>query len=279
MARHDGVVTLRGLCALAGYSRQAYYQECSARQCRGFDQDAVVALVKSYRKVHPRIGVRKLLVLLGEECGELGSCIGRDRLFALLRARNLLVKRRRRGSSTTDSRHGWYTWPNLIGHITPSVISQVWVSDITYLRTGAGFVYLALVMDAYSRKIVGYHLGPSLAAEVCIAALKMALEAMEPGARPIHHSDRGLQYCCREYIGLLKDHGCLVSMTEINHCYENAKAERLNGILKQEYGLSHTFRDKVQAAAAVAQAVKLYNEHRPHTALAYQTPQAVHEAA
>jgi len=279
MSRPGGVVTLRGLCALAGYSRQAYYQECRARQRRDFDEEAVVALVKCYRKVHARMGVRKLLVLLGEELGELGICIGRDRLFVLLRAKKLLVKRRRRGTSTTDSSHGWYTWPNLIVHITPSVISQVWVSDITYLRTGAGFVYLALVMDAYSRKIVGYHLSPSLAADGCIVALKMALDGMEPGARPIHHSDRGLQYCCREYIALLKDNGCLVSMTELNHCYENAKAERLNGILKQEYGLSHTFRDKVQAAAAVAQSVMLYNQHRPHTALGYRTPQAVHEAA
>lgn len=152
----------------------------------------------------------------------------------LLRKHKLLISRRRRATCTTDSRHGWYAWPNLVRNVVPTLICQLWVSDITYIRTQSGFVYLALVMDAYSRKIVGYRVSTSLAAEGCIAPLKIALKGLEPGASPIHHSDRGLQYCCQEYVGLLQAHGCPVSMTEVNHCYENAKAERLNGILKQE---------------------------------------------
>ncbi len=278
LERPGDQVALRGLCALAGYSRQAYYQELRVRCRREIDEEAVVALVRSYRKLHPQMGTRKLGLLLAQELRELGIVIGRDRLFALLREQKLLIKRRRRGMRTTDSRHGWHTWPNLVRNIVPTVISQVWVSDITYLRTQGGFVYLALVMDAFSRKIVGHHVSNSLAAEGSIAALKMALKGLMPGASPIHHSDRGLQYCCQDYIALLTARGCPVSMTEINHCYENAKAERLNGILKQEYGLGQTFRDKAQAITAVGQAVLLYNHHRPHTALGYQTPVAVHAA-
>lgn len=279
MARPGDKVSLRGLCGLAGYSRQAYYQECRVRQKRAVDEEGIVSLVKDLRKLHRRMGTRKLLFLVEPTLKELGISIGRDRLFSVLRKRGLLVKRRRRGARTTDSRHGWYTWPNLVRNVVPTMIEQVWVSDITYLRTESGFVYLSLIMDAYSRKIVGHYLSAGLESSGCIKALRLALKGLSPGACPIHHSDRGLQYSCKEYVGVLQERGCLISMTELNHCYENATAERLNGILKQEYGLDETFRNKEQAEQAVVQAIRLYNGSRPHLSLGYQTPDSVHKAA
>lgn len=149
---------------------------------------------------------------------------------------------------------------------------------MTYIRTREGFLYLALVMDAWSRKIVGWHVGGTLEALGCLAAARMAMAELPASARPIHHSDRGTQYCCNDYVALLASRKLPISMTEENHCYENAKAERLNGILKEEYGLGGEFARKADVERAVRQAVTLYNERRPHTALAYRTPRAVHEA-
>lgn len=270
---------LSALCRLAGVSRQAYYRQRRQRKRREIDARAVVAMVRGHRRMQPRIGTRKLCVLLVEQLKEAGISMGRDRLFALLRQCRMLVRRRRRGVVTTQSRHGFQTWPNRLRHVEPSMAHQVWVSDLTYLRTAEGFVYLALIMDAYSRKIVGYNVSSSLQAEGCLQALKAALRSLPAGACPIHHSDRGLQYCCRQYTAALQRRGCPISMTEQNHCYENAKAERLNGILKQEYGLGQTFGSKAQAAQAVRQAVLIYNRYRPHTMLGYRTPEVVHRAA
>jgi putative transposase len=270
---------LSGLCRLAGVSRQAYYRQRRRRRGREIDGEAVVAMVRAQRRMQPRIGTRKLRVLLAEQLEEEGISIGRDRLFELLRRRGMLVRRRRRGAVTTQSRHAFYTWPNLLRHLEPSMPHQVWVSDLTYLRTAEGFVYLALIMDAHSRKIVGYNVSSSLEAEGCLQALQAALGSLPAGARPIHHSDRGMQYCCRQYIDALQRRGCPISMTEQNHCYENAKAERLNGILKQEYGLDQNFRSKAQAAEAARQAVLIYNRYRPHIMLGYRTPEVVHQAA
>jgi putative transposase len=267
---------VRGLCAAAGYSRQAYYRGCRTRRRQEVDEEAVVEQVKAQRRLHPRIGTRKLCVLVGPALREQGIALGRDRLFALLKRRDLLVKRRRNGARTTDSRHGLRTRPNLIRRIEATMPDQVWVSDITYVRTQAGFLYLSLVMDAYSRKVLGYCAHDNLEAEGCLRALRQALSSLAPGARPIHHSDRGLQYCSTDYVNLLEARGCPVSMTELNHCYENAQAERLNGILKQEYALDATFSTKAQARAAIREAVELYNAGRPHTALGYRTPSSVY---
>ena len=157
---------------------------------------------------------------------------------------------------------------------------EAWVSDITYIRTEEGFVYAALITDAYSRKIVGAHLGDSLETEGCLRALAQALGELPPGKRPMHHSDRGSQYCSHAYVGRLQAQGMEISMTEELHCYENAMAERVNGILKQEYELDQNFRTKEQAQEAFEQAVWLYNHRRPHLSLAYRTPEQVHcEAA
>ena len=267
---------MQGLCRRVGFSRQAYYKERKRRRCKDVDEAAIVDLVKEQRKVHPRIGTRKLMVLVGSELATMGISIGRDRLFALLRARGLLVERKRRFAKTTESRHGFRVYPNLIRHIRPCVAHQVWVSDLTYVRTDEGFMYLSLVTDSYSRKIVGYDISDSLEARGCVRSLKMALRQLPEGARPIHHSDRGIQYCSSDYIGLLHRHGCAISMTGVNHCYENAQAERVNGILKYEYLLVQNFRTKSQAIEAARQAIKLYNECRPHTRLNYRTPASVH---
>jgi putative transposase len=264
---------------MTGMTKQNFYKCKRARTRRQIDEQLVVELVRAERRVQPHIGARKLLVLIGEELREAGVELGRDRFFKLLREKRLLVRRPRRSVRTTDSRHRFPTYGNLLKDMTLSGPHQAWVSDLTYIRTEEGFVYLALVMDAYSRKIVGYHAGRTLEAEGCMRALRMALAQLAPGCRPVHHSDRGLQYACAAYTAILNKHGLPISMTEENHCYENAKAERLNGILKQEYGLGDTFATRQDAARAVAQAVALYNCRRPHTALGYRLPDQVHQAA
>jgi len=269
-------VTVTGLCRAAGFSRQAFYQERRARPRRAVAEDAVVELVKAQRRIHPRCGARKLHQCLREDLAEMGIELGRDRLFDLLRLRGLLVKRPRGGARTTNSRHCFHTWPNLIRNIVPSMPHQVWVCDLTYIRTDTGFLYLSLVTDAYSRKIVGYCAQDTLESEGCMKALAMAFAQLPEDAKPIHHSDRGTQYCCGAYVGALERRGCPISMTEQNHCYENAMAERVNGILKQEYGLGRTFADRKQGAQVARQAVGIYNDLRLHTSLGYRTPSSVH---
>jgi transposase InsO family protein len=260
-------------------SRQNGYKGVQARQRRAVDEQAVVNLVRRERALQPRLGVRKLHVLLRRELEAMGIRIGRDRLFALLRERGMLIHRRVRGPRTTDARHGFRTYPNLFQDLEVSAPDQAWLSDITYVRTDEGFMYLSLISDAYSRKIVGYELREHLDAQGPLVALEMALRQLATDARPVHHSDRGVQYCCRAYIALLETRQLVVSMTEVDHCYENAQAERLNGILKGEYGLGDTFRTKAQAQAAVTEAIRLYNTRRPHTSLGYRTPESVHRPA
>ncbi len=240
------------------------------------DERAVVEFVKRERRAQPKLGVRKLSILLEAELSEAGVSMGRDRMFELLRERDMLIVRKRQFVKTTDSRHGFRIWPNLIRNVDPSMPNQVWVSDLTYVRTDEGFMYLSLITDAFSRKIVGFDISDTLEATGCIRALKMALKQLPEGARPIHHSDRGTQYCCDAYTKLLRRTGCPISMTEVNHCYENALAERVNGILKGEYALGQGFRNKHQAVHVARQAVTLYNERRPHTSLNYRFPAEVH---
>lgn len=272
-------MTVAGLCAINGISKQAYYQARARSQDQCIEQQLVLDLVRAERALQPRLGVRKLMVVLAAELTEAGVSLGRDTMFALLREHGLLVARRRaRAPRTTDSRHWMRTWPNLLRETEPTGPHQVWVSDLTYLRTRQGFLFLALVMDAWSRMIVGWHVGETLEALGCVAAVRRALRQLPAGSRPIHHSDRGTQYCCSQYVGLLTRHGLAISMTQDNHCYENAAAERLNGILKQEYGLGGEFASKAEVPRAVAQAVDLYNHRRPHTALGYRTPSSVHRA-
>ncbi len=258
---------------------QNYYKQKRERQVRDVDEELIVSLVQRERRRHPRIGGRKLHRLICPELTRAGIFVGRDRFFDVLRKHGLLVRPLPRAPRTTNSRHSLPVFRNLIQELEPTAPNQIWVSDITYLRTESGFVYLTLVMDLFSRKIVGFHCGDSLEAIGCIKALDSALAELPADRYPIHHSDRGCQYCCHEYVERLWDRGLPVSMTERNHCYENAHAERLNGILKQEYGLGMTFRDPDQASCAVAEAVCSYNFYRPHTSLGYRVPEEVHRPA
>jgi putative transposase len=267
------------LCARVGMSRQNYYAARRLRQRRQIDEALILELVRRERQIQPRIGGRKLLHLLDSDFEDAEIQIGRDRFFELLAESDLLVTPKPGAPRTTNSRHSLPVFGNLLAGRTVSSPNEAWVSDLTYIRTDEGFLYAALITDAYSRKIVGAHIGDSLEAEGCLLALDQALKTLPAGKRPIHHSDRGCQYCCHEYVGRLQEGGLPVSMTQVMHCYENAQAERVNGILKQEYELDQRFRTKAQARKAFEQAVWLYNHRRPHLRLNYRFPSDVHEQA
>lgn len=260
-------------------SRQNYYAARRLRRRREIDEELILELVKRERRLQPRLGGRKLLNLLSPDLHEAGVRIGRDRFFELLAVSDLLVVPKPGMPHTTNSRHSLPVFTNLLAGRALNGPNEAWVSDLTYIRTDEGFLYAALITDAYSRKIIGAHIGDSLEAEGCLFALEQALKALPEGKRPIHHSDRGCQYCCHEYVERLQSCGLMISMTEMMHCYENAQAERVNGILKQEYELDRRFRTKAQAKKAFEQAVWLYNHRRPHLKLNYRFPADVHEAA
>ena len=262
---------------MTGLSRQNYYKQRKSRCRQAVDKELVLNLVRQQRQQQPCLGARKLLRLVGPELQAAGVSLGRDRFMKLLRLEHLLLERRRRSTRTTQSGHGFAVYSNLAKEMTLSGPHELLVSDITYIRTLEGFMYLSLVMDAYSRKIVGYDCSDSLEMQGALRALGMALKQLPVGAQATHHSDRGIQYCCGPYTEQLKQSGVRISMTQENHCYENSQAERLNGILKQEYSLGETFARKVLVQAAVSQAVILYNQYRPHTALGYRMPAEVHD--
>jgi putative transposase len=258
-------------------TRQNYYARRQLRQRRQVDAALVVALVRSERRLQPRLGTRKLRVLLEKPLAEVGIQLGRDRFFEVLRGHDLLLAPQRSETPcTTRSYHSLPVFKNLIQGREASRPNEVWVGDVTYLRTDEGFMYLSLLTDKVSRHIVGHHCGDSLEVTGCLAALDMALQQLPEGARPIHHSDRGSQYCCHEYVNRSVEGGLTMSMTETDHCAENALAERMNGILKGEYGLDQRFKTKVLAKQAATQAIHLYGTRRPHTALGHQFPAVVH---
>jgi transposase InsO family protein len=267
------------LCHKLGMSRQNYYKERKLRQRREVDNGLIEQLVRGERAVQPRLGGKKLFHILGPKLACLGVKIGRDRFFDVLREKSLLLERLPCCPKTTNSRHSLPVFHNLVKDMTLTGPNQAWAGDITYIRTDEGFLYLSLIMDLWSRKIVGYHSGDTLETEGTLCALKMALSKLPSGAFPVHHSDRGSQYCSHLYVEELQSHSFGISMTEELHCYENANAERLNGILKQEYSLGFSFRNKKQALEAVAEAVCLYNTKRPHTALKFETPENMHRMA
>ncbi len=271
-------VNVSGVCRKLGMSRQNFYARRHQRQRRQVDGELVAGLVQRERQLQPRLGTRKLHHLLKPELEQAGVRIGRDRLFAELRQRDLLLAPLPVDyPHTTQSYHNLPVFRNLAKEAKLERPNQVWVSDLTYLRTQEGFVYLALITDKYSRKIVGSHTGDTLEAVGCVCALEAALKELPSSAQPIHHSDQGSQYCSHEYVNRLRERGLAISMTESNHCAENALAERMNGILKQEYGLGREFGSKAAARRAVSQAIWLYNTKRPHTELGYRVPAAVHQ--
>ena len=271
--------TISDLCDHVDMSRQNYYAARRLRQRREIDEALIVELVRRERRMQPRLGGRKLMHLLRGDLDEANVSIGRDRFFEVLAENDLLVVRKPGRPRTTNSRHSLPVFHNLLAGNRFESPNAAWVSDLTYIRTDEGFLYAALITDVVSRKIVGAHIGDSLEAEGCMAALDQALSELPEGKYPIHHSDRGCQYCCHAYVERLQDRGLPISMTEIMHCYENAMAERVNGILKQEYEMDRTFRTKAQAKKAFEQAVWLYNHRRPHLRLDYRFPADVHAEA
>jgi transposase InsO family protein len=270
-------VGITKLCRKTGMSRQNFYKGRRKRIRRNVDGNLIEELVRTERMAQPRLGGKKLHHLLKPELETAGVRIGRDRFFEVLGERGLLLEPLPKAPRTTNSRHSLPVFRNLLADMQVDAPNQAWVSDITYLRTDEGFLYLSLITDDWSRKIVGYHTGDTLETEGCLRALEQAVKGLVRGIFPLHHSDRGSQYCSHLYTKTLRKYGLGISMTEELHCYENAKAERVNGILKQEYFLGSCFRTKQQAIKAVDQAVWLYNTRRPHQALKYEIPAVVHE--
>jgi transposase InsO family protein len=242
-------------------------------------EKTVLAIVKKRRKSLPREGVRKLKISLKDDFEKANLKVGRDTLFSILREHNMLTLRKKYSCRTTNSLHRFYKYNNIIKDVEVNMPNQVWVSYITYIRTVRGFCYLALITDAYSRKILGYDLSNSLELSGCIRALNKALYKTRSIEGLIHHSDRGIQYCSNVYTQILKRNRIAISMTEENHCYENALAERVNGILKDEFYLDQTFDNLEHAKRVTKNAIKLYNEIRLHLSLDFKTPNHVHQNA
>jgi len=263
---------------LFGITRQAYYQFYWQAKETSFEQELVIKQVIEIRKRHPRLGVRKLLVLLDPYLLEHQIKMGRDALFELLAAHRLLIKRRKRRAHTTLSFHWLRKYPNLIRDYTPIRPNQLWVSDITYWRLKEKFIYISLITDAYSHKIVGYQVDETLEAASTLGALKMALKDVIGSVEGlIHHSDRGIQYCSQHYVNLLQDNKIQISMTENGDPLENAVAERVNGIIKGEYLDCYQVDTIKEAIELLDQVVTLYNQERPHMSIGNFNPEQIHQ--
>jgi len=264
------------LCDLFGRSRQAYYQRSKYNYKEEVKEEILLQLVERERELMPKLGGRKLLELIRPRLPTELS-IGRDSFFDFLRRYGLLVGKRRRRVKTTYSNHWLRKYPNLIKEFVPTGANQLWVSDITYVETKAGFVYLNLITDAYSRKIVGWTVGESLEAKYTVEALRMALKQVPKGTEGlIHHSDRGVQYCSAEYTKVLNKNHVQISMTENGDPRENAIAERVNGILKDEWLNQMKLSSIEEAIKALKRIVQIYNSCRPHASLNMKTPEYAH---
>jgi putative transposase len=268
-------MSLSAACRLFGISRQAFYQNQSRQQLRLLELQQVKELVIAERRLMPRVGTRKLYYLLENKLKSKGIKLGRDGLFNFLKSENMLVRKKKSYTKTTWSKHWLHKYPNLLKELKPDRPEQVWVSDITYVPTRNGNSYLSLVTDAYSRKIVGYHLSEDMKTENVAKAVAMAIKQRKTKLPLIHHSDRGLQYCAAEYQLLLSNGEITPSMTDGYDCYQNALAERINGILKDEF-LIQTYTPE-QLNEVVAQSIEIYNNYRPHLSLRYKTPNFIHE--
>lgn len=265
-------------CRLLGLTRQAYYQHRWHQEDSSVEAELLIQEVQTIRRLHPAIGCRKLMVMLQSFLLDHQIKMGRDAMFDLLAANKLLVRRRKRNITTTWSKHWMRKYPNLIKDLVPLKVNEVWVSDITYFKIGEKHVYISFVTDAYSRKIVGYHVADTLDAVHSVSALKMALSQSNTNfIGLIHHSDRGTQYCCAEYVKVLQDYGIAISMTENGDPLENAIAERVNGIIKEEYLNHYQIKNKKEIEQKLQQAVTQYNQHRPHLSCNMLTPEDVHQ--
>jgi len=272
----DPELKVTWVCELASMTPQNYYARRRAWRRQEVDVQLMLELARAERAHQPRLGVRKLYHLIGLKAA--GVKMGRDRLFEELKKAGLLVERKpSEWPKTTNFNPALPVFKNLIKCRQLTGRNQVWVADITYIRTQEAFMYLGLITDKWSRKIVGFHLGETLETGSVLKALAMALRGLKQTERPIHHSDRGCQYASHAYVNVAQQAGLTMSMTEKNHSAENALAERMNGILKQEYWLDANFEFKGQARKATVEGINLYNYRRPHTALRFNTPGMVHD--
>jgi putative transposase len=271
-------VSLARGCRLFGISRQSLYQGRRRAARRSQELSQIKLLVLEIRRRMPRLGTRKLYYLLKADFNRLGIKIGRDGLHEYLRSEHLLIKPKKNYTKTTDSKHWLRKYPNLMNQTKARRAEEFFVSDITYIKSREQTHYLALTTDAYSRKIMGYQLSDDLSSENTVKALRMAVKNRLSQKPLIHHSDRGLQYCAGVYQDELRNNQIKPSMTDGYDCYQNALAERINGILKQEF-LIETCNTGKELEILIKESIETYNENRPHLSLGMKTPNYIHKKA
>jgi transposase InsO family protein len=266
-------VGLERICRLFGFSRQSFYKHLKTTEKMLIEDHIVLQMVLSIKKDHPRMGTRKIYHLIKSDLEMSNIKMGRDSLFDLMAANKLLVTKRKRKHNTTNSNHVYRKYPNLIKEIEPDGPNQIWVSDITYIKSGQEFVYLFLITDAYSKKILGHKLANTLDSSHAVNALQDAIKnSCKPISGLVHHSDRGIQYCSREYIKILNDNQIKISMTENGDPLENPIAERVNGVLKDEYLHQYQYLTTIQ----LQKSIDIYNNKRPHLSCDMLTPDRAH---
>jgi transposase InsO family protein len=276
-------IGLAKLCGWLGITRQAYYQNSWKAIDTTIKEELVLQQVKQIRSNHPRLGTRKLYEKLHPFMLENSIKMGRDAMFDLLSSNHLLIRKRKRRIQTTNSFHWLRKYPNLIRNFLPTAPNQLWVSDITYWKINTNeHLYISFITDAFSHKIVGYQVAETLEAIQSVAALQKALSAFE-GAESLlpltHHSDRGIQYCSKEYVKLLQDYNIQISMTENADPLENAIAERVNGIIKDEYLDAYQVNNIKEAKELLDSVILLYNDDRPHMSISNLTPNQIHHSS
>jgi putative transposase len=268
---------IKTLCRLFGKTRHAYYDHSWRVQDEGLKDEIVLQHVLSIREKQKKIGTLKLHFMLQELLSEHKIKIGRDYLFNLMREHGMQIRRRKRKAITTDSRHWMHKYNNLIKEFKPDRPEQLWVSDITYIHLKKQWGYLSLITDAYSKKIMGWAFRTDLSAQGCIDALKMAISNRKyPQNRLIHHSDRGSQYCSRNYVEILTGINIAISMTENGDPSENAIAERVKGILTEELDMHSSRLGYKETTRKIRESIQIYNQLRPHASCDYLTPEQAH---
>ena len=264
-------------CQLFGYTKQAYFKQRKTLEVTALKERLILDHILQIRRQMPRLGGRKLYYLTKPLLQVHSIKYGRDKLFELLGREGLLIKKRRKYTKTTNSQHWMRKYPNLIKEVIPSRPEQIWVADITYVSGDDGHNYLHLITDAYSKQIMGYELCPNLEASSTLRALKMAIAKRQyPHQSLIHHSDRGLQYCSKLYTDILQENHIQISMTENGDPYENAIAERVNGILKDEFDLGELPGEMEDVKKQAKQSINIYNQMRPHLSCEMLTPIQMH---
>jgi transposase InsO family protein len=259
-----------------GFTPQAYHKHNKKQFLEHYNEGLILHEIDAIRKHQPRCGGRKLFIMLQSFFTQHNIHIGRDKFFDLLKRNKLLVRKTKRNVYTTMSKHHYYRYPNLVKSFTPMKAHELWVADITYIPLKERFAYLFLITDAYSRKIVGFHVSDDMKVSSATVALKQALAQKPAETIVIHHSDRGIQYCSNEYVRLLIEHNAMISMTESGDPLENAIAERVNGILKTEL-INSCYSDVYAASIHISRCITIYNHRRRHSSLNWQLPAIVHE--